>query len=205
MKKLSIILSLLVVSMLASQDLMAQRVSLMANFSSFDIDQVSNGSTEIDYAGSTSLTANLRLFNDRHWAVRVGAGVDNLNYHVSDGVTTDYQAQRQDLKGILGLEKHFQIGDFMDIYPGAYVPIIIVGEEKIQANYDNITNGGVRSGLGVVLGANIRLFRIMRVGVEFDASYDAFRQTVWESVDQTSLVPFSGINHTTAFTVGFAF
>lgn len=204
MKK-TLLLPLFFLAVLAMQPLQAQRVSLMANFSSFDVDRASNGLTEIDYTGSTTLTANLRIFSEKMWAVRVGAGVDNLNYRVSDGVTTDYQARRQDIRGLLGLEKHFQIGDLLDIYPGAYVPIIVVGEDRIAANYDNIANGGIRSGLGVVLGANIRLFRILRVGVEFDASYDAFRETVWESVDQTSLVPFRGINHTTAFTVGLAF
>ena len=204
MKKIALSTLLLIGSAML-MSLHAQRVSLTANFSSFDVDRVSNGITEIDYQGSTSLSANLRLYSQKKWAIRVGAGVDNLQYEVNDGVSTNYSARRQDLKGILGIEKHFVIGDFLDIYPGAYVPIVVVGEDRIQANYDNISNGGVRSGLGVLLGANIKLFRILRLGVEFDASYDAFRETVWESVDQPSLVPFRGINHTTAFTLGVAF
>jgi len=203
MNKLSFFLLLILSTAFVS--LQAQRVSLTANFSSFDIDRASSNTANISYAGSTTLTGNLRILSEKKWALRLGAGVDNLTYRVEDGVSTNYQARRQDLRAIIGVEKHATIANFLTIYPGAYIPIIVVGEDKISANFQNIKNGNVRAGLGVVLGANIRLFKILRVGVEFDASYDNFKEAVWESADQLSLVPIRGINHTTAFTLGVAF
>ncbi|MEM7657698.1 MAG: hypothetical protein AAF399_16320 [Bacteroidota bacterium] len=185
--------------------LQAQRFSAMANFSSFDVDRTNAGGTQIDYQGSTSISANLRFYTDKKWAIRLGAGVDNLNYTVGDGINTNYSARRQDTKGILGLEKHFMIADFVDVYPGVYVPIIVVGDDIVSNNYQNISNGNIRSGLGVVLGANIKLLKILRVGVEFDASYDNFKEGFWESVDAKSFAPVRGINHTTNFVIGVAF
>ena len=70
---------------------------------------------------------------------------------------------------------------------------------------NNIVGGNVRPGLGVLLGANIRVLKIFRVGVEFDASYNNFREAVWESAQTRSFVPVRGLNHSTAFTVGIAF
>ncbi|MEM7369273.1 MAG: hypothetical protein AAF587_11785 [Bacteroidota bacterium] len=189
----------------SSLSVQAQKFSLTANFSSFDIDRVNSGSTFIDYEGSTTLSANARLYSEKKWALRVGAGVDKLSYAVGDGINTNYSARRQDLKGLIGLEKHFVIGNFLDVYPGVYVPIIIVGDDIISNNYGNITNGNLRSGLGVVAGANIKLFKILRLGVEFDASYDNFREGFWQTIDTKSFAPISGINHTTNFTLGIAF
>lgn len=183
----------------------AQKLSLTANFSGFDIDRVNSGSTTLDYAGSTSLSANLRLYSQKKWALRAGVGVDNLQYTVGDGISTNYAARRQDLKGILGVEKHFVLANFIDIYPGVYIPIVVVGDDIINDNYANISNGNIRSGLGFVAGANIKLFKILRLGVEFDASYDNFKEGFWETVDTQSFAPIRGINHTTNFTLGVAF
>ncbi|MDX2283498.1 MAG: hypothetical protein NW241_05020 [Bacteroidia bacterium] len=202
----ALILALL--AMLSTGILHAQRFSATANFSSFDINKIDDSGTTIDYAGSSSVGLNLRLFNQKRWALRVGAGVDNLSYTVGNGVQTDYSARRQDLKGIFGVEKHFVIGNFLDLYPGAYVPLVVVGDDivdVVNSNYQNIDNGTLRSGLGVVLGANVKLFKILRVGVEWDASYDNFKEGVWKGVQEMSFVPVRGINHTTAFTVGVAF
>ena len=150
------------------------------------------------------LGLNLRLYSDKKWALRVGAGVDKLTYDVSDGISTNYSARRQDVKGLIGVEKHFVLANFLDIYPGVYVPLIVVGEDIISNNYQNISNGNLRSGLGVVMGANIKLLKIFRLGVEFDASYDNFKEGFWQSVDTKSFAPIKGINHTTHFTLGIA-
>ncbi|MDX1906476.1 MAG: hypothetical protein SF053_05520 [Bacteroidia bacterium] len=201
-------LILLTVMCLAVASVSAQRIGLTGNFSRFSMQEVTNGGTNIDYRGSTSFSANFRYFTKHKWAYRVGAGIDNLNYTVGDGVNTDYSARRQDLKGILGIEKHFIIAKTLDIYPGAYVPIVVVGDDVIDAlnsNYQNIQNGQVRSGLGLVLGANIRLLKILRLGVEFDANYDQFKQAAWASASDLSLVPIRNLGHTTHFTLGVAF
>lgn len=183
----------------------AQRVALTFNVSGFEIDQVSAGGTTINYQGSTTLTGNLRIFSKKKWALRLGAGVDNLKYTVNDGISTNYSAVRQDITGILGVEKHFMLGKVLDIYPGAYLPITVVGDDIIQENYNNIAGGSVRPGLGVLLGANARFLKIFRFGVEFNASYDSFKEAVWESAQTRSFIPVRGLNHSTAFTVGVMF
>ena len=187
-------------------DVQAQRLSVTANVSEFTLDQLDSEVASIDYQGSTSMSVNLRYFTKNNWAFRVGAGLDNLNYEVGGGIRTDYKAQRKDLKGIFGVEKHFPIlGGKVDIYPGAFVPLTIAGEDVIDANLNNIKNGDTRAGLGLVLGANLKLMKIFRVGVEFDATYDNFKNQVWESAEQLSFVPLKGINTQTTFTVGVAF
>ncbi len=108
----------------------AQRVSLTANIGSFNIDDVSSGNTTVNYAGSSSVSLNARYYTKRKWAIRAGAGLDNLEYTVGNGIQTDYSAKRQDLKGVLGLEKHFMLGP-LDIYPGMFVPMVIVGDDNI--------------------------------------------------------------------------
>ena len=203
-KKLSTF-TFILLALFSFTQLQAQRVSATFNLSSFNIDEVAVPGTQIDYAGSTSLSANLRYFTKNKWAYRVGAGVDHLDYTVGDGIDTNYEAVRTDMKGIFGIEKHFDLGKAIDIYPGVYIPVIVVGDDKLTNNLDNITNGGVRSGLGVVLGANLKVLKIFRLGVEFDASYDDFSAGVRQGVSDLSFVPVRGINHKTAFTVGIAF
>ena len=183
----------------------AQKISLTGNFSSFNVNDVSSGNTNINYQGSSSVSLNARYYTKKKWAIRAGAGIDNLEYTVANGLQTDYAARRQDLKGILGLEKHFMLGP-LDIYPGVFVPITIVGEDDIlDANYDNITNGNMRAGLGVLMGANIKFLKIFRVGVEFDATYDNFKTGIYEGVSTASFVPIQGINPNATFTFGVAF
>ncbi|MEM6629285.1 MAG: hypothetical protein AAF694_06410 [Bacteroidota bacterium] len=182
--------------------LQAQGLGLTANFSKFNIDRIQSEVADIDYAGSTSLVLNARIFTKKNWAWRIGAGVDNLSYTVGGGVSTDYQARRKDLKAVIGLEKHFMLGNWIDLYPGVYVPITVTGEDVIDANLNNLRNGDTRAGMGVVLGANIGFLKILRVGVEFDATFDNFRNTVYESVETTSVVPFKGLKRNTSITLG---
>lgn len=184
----------------------AQRFSATLNVGQLNWDRVDSEVADIDYEGSSSITLNARLFTKNHWAFRVGAGFDQLNYTVSGGrITTDYDAQRRDARGLVGIEKHFQLGRMIDIYPGVVVPIVITGKDLIDANLDNINNGNLRAGLGLVLGANLSLFKFLRVGVEFDATYDNVKTQVWESAETLSFAPMKGIQVNTAFTVGVAF
>ncbi|MEL6191442.1 MAG: hypothetical protein AAFR66_05305 [Bacteroidota bacterium] len=185
----------------------AQKFSATVNVSQFKLDKVDSEVADINYQGSSSIGVNLRYYTDNKWAFRLGAGLDNLQYEVGGGITTDYQARRQDITGVFGIEKHFMVGDnkWLDIYPGAFIPVVVVGEDVVQSNLSNISNGNVRAGLGVLLGANVRVLKILRLGVEFDATYDNFKNQVWESAETLSLAPVKGINVNTAFTVGVAF
>lgn len=184
----------------------AQKFSATLNIGQLNWDRVDSEVADIDYEGSSSITLNARLFTKNKWAFRVGAGFDQLNYTVSGGrISTDYDAKRKDAKGLIGVEKHFQIGRSIDIYPGVVVPIVVTGTDLIDTNLDNIQNGNLRAGLGLVLGANLSLLKFLRVGVEFDATYDNVRTQVWESAESLSFAPMRGIQVNTAFTVGVAF
>ena len=183
-----------------------QKVGVTANFSKFNVDKIQSETANIDYDGSTSLDLNLRIFTKNKWAFRVGAGLDRLNYTVEGAkIVTDYKAQRNDLRGEFGIEKHFMIGNFLDIYPGAYVPITITGEDVIDSNLANIKNGEMTAGLGMVLGANVGILKFLRLGVEFDAAFSDFKNGVWESAETLSVVPLKGIKTNTSFTVGIMF
>lgn len=183
----------------------AQRVSAVLNVNSYSPTITSpSGGTSIDYAGSLSGSLNLRYFTSNKWAYRVGFGLDNLNYSVTGtDINTNYDARRQDLKGTFGIEKHFNLA-FLDVYPGVYIPITVVGEDKLNNNLQNFQNGQVRAGLGLVGGAQIKLLKIFRVGVEFNATYDNFSTAVRESLNTTSTVPFKGMHYNTNFVVGIA-
>ncbi|MEL7530137.1 MAG: hypothetical protein AAFN10_02455 [Bacteroidota bacterium] len=183
----------------------AQRISAALNVNSYSPTITSpSGGTSIDYAGSLSGSLNLRYYTKEKWAYRVGFGVDNLNYSVTGtDINTNYDARRQDLKGTFGIEKHFNIA-FLDVYPGVYIPVTVVGEDKLNNNLQNFQNGQVRAGLGVVGGAQIKLLKIFRVGVEFNATYDNFSTAVRESFNSTSTVPFQKMHYNTNFVVGIA-
>ena len=58
--------------------------------------------------------------------------------------------------------------------------LMLLLEEVVQNNIQAVESGRLRSGLGVILGANVKVFKIMRLGVEFDASYDNFKQGIQE-------------------------
>ena len=60
-KKLSTF-TFILLALFSFTQLQAQRVSATFNVSSFNIDEVAVPGTQIDYAGSTSLSANLRYF-----------------------------------------------------------------------------------------------------------------------------------------------
>ncbi len=181
----------------------AQKFSALMNFNQYQPNIVTGG-TNIDYSGSVSTSLNLRYYTENKWAYRVGFGVDNLQYAVNGtDINTNYSARRQDLKGVIGIEKHFKLA-FLDIYPGVYVPLTVVGEDKLTQNLNNIQNGTMRAGLGLVGGAQIKLLKIFRVGVEFNATYDNFATAVRQSLDTQSTVPFKGMHTNTALVVGIA-
>jgi len=190
--------------MLGTGQTYAQKFSAMVNINALTINNVQPNvdSLSVSAEGTTDLSLNLRLFLKEKWAIRVGAGLERLRYTVNNGdVSTNYEAIRSDLKGILGFERHFKFSRF-DFYPGVFVPIIVVGDDKIQDNFENIKNGGVRAGFGVLAGLNVKIIGPLRAGVEFDTSFDSFKGTVWEAAQSQSTVPFRGLTYNLAITLG---
>ena len=201
--KLALLLSLGIFFSFSSQ---AQKISVTTHFSKFRINQIESPSGDIDYEGSSTVGLDLRLFTKKKWAFRAGLALDNLNYEVQDGLQLDYVGRRQDIRGEIGLEKHFLLlGKRLDIYPGIYIPITVTGEDVIADNLYSFRNGDMRAGLGLNLGANLRLLKILRLGVEFDVTYDNFSSKLGQSAEEFSLAPFRGLNYGTALTLGVAF
>lgn len=186
-----------------------QTFSAIANVRAFQVDKVTTDADSLSYnaTGKFNGSLNLRFFVKGKWAIRAGVGLENVRYEVNNGELggDSYEARRNDLKGVLGIERHFSIFDAAYIYPGLFVPITVVGEDRVQQNFDNIENGNMRAGLGAVLGVNVAVLKVMRVGVEFDATYDNFKSTFWDSMNQQSTAPFQGLSYNTHITFGVAF
>lgn len=187
------------------QDAQAQKFSLMLNYNNQDKTNVSSNTTgEISSFKSANVSLNARYYTNSKFAVRAGVGVDNLNYAINttDGITTDLESKRKDLQGIFGLEWHPTLGRKIDIYPGVYIPVTVVGEDLIDTNLANLTNGGLSTGLGALVGVNVKFLKIFRAGVEFDARYQNFKAATQNAVGELSLEPYKGLNYTTNFTIG---
>lgn len=167
-----------------------------------------NDSDIYNYLEENAVSLNLRLFNIDHWAFRIGAGYRNIDYQINnEGLFVDYKGFRRDYTILLGLEKHFSLGNAFDIYPGIVVPISYMGEEEVDLDFaENIDNGAFTASVGVLLGANVRIFRILRVGVECTATYDEFKQKVLANIpNSTTDIQLRNIHYYTDFTVGLAF
>lgn len=185
----------------------AQRIGATLNISSFDVNKIQNSNanlSDVSIVGSTAATLNLRYFTKSKFAIRGGAGIENLSYTLNDGLSTDFNVKRNDMKFLAGVEWHPLLSSFIDIYPGVYVPLTFIGQERgglETATGDNTFS----SGLGGVLGANIRILKFLRVGVEFDTKYENFRSAAVDAINEGSASPLGRLNYNTSFTVGVTF
>ncbi len=112
------------------------RFSLMLNIRAFTQAEPIDDENDALYnlADVTAFSLNLRLFNIRQWAFRIGAGYQDIDYDISQGLQhPDYNALRRDYLLFLGIEKHFQL-PIVDIYPGIIVPIVYVGDDEIETD-----------------------------------------------------------------------
>ncbi|MGB0839772.1 MAG: hypothetical protein ACPGXL_06505 [Chitinophagales bacterium] len=199
-------------TLVGSSTIFAQKVSLIANFNAFDNEQVTSANgTNVSNTGETSFTGNLRLFSNRRWAFRAGVGVNELSYTLSEGgLNTNYDVVKESMTALVGVEKHFKIGRFSP-YLGANIPFTFDGTQTttdIAGNLiDQVESGDVRAGLSLVGGLNMRIFKILSIGVEFDAGFDHFKEQVVDHVleGNVSQVAFNNLERNTAFTIGITF
>lgn len=194
----------------------AQRVSVTLNVQDFGIERLSNGTVEVeegegevkDFNGETSFSANVRLYDNNLWALRLGVGVSNLKYRIADGVDTDFEVKRQNLVALVGLEKHFRVS-FLTPYLGVFVPITFNGEDKFKDNLstarEQFRNGDVKAGFSVLVGANIKLFKFLRLGAEFNAGFDKFKSEVIQNLGNASDIKLRNLEYNTEVTIGIAF
>lgn len=189
---------------LGLQQAQAQRLSATLNLNSLKKNDFTTSNGQFDLDKSANVSLNLRYYTQSKIGFRAGVGVENLNYNLNTtaGVATDFQSKRKDLKGMFGLEWHPTLGKWMDIYPGMYVPITIVGEDLINSNINDLSNGGFSAGLGALLGFNVKVLKIFRAGVEFDAQYQNFKAATVDAFSNVSLQPYQRMNYTANFTFG---
>lgn len=181
-----------------------ESVSLSLNIRALSYEQslldLTNG---YDLTGTSSFTLNLRILSKGNWALRLGAGYQDIEYTLAQPTGSElYSALRKDYLFSIGFEKHFHF-PILDIYPGIVVPVAYVGDDEINQNV-NIENGKLNVTPGVILGANVRLLRIFRVGVEFYATYENFKQQFIEN-NAIKELQLKDINYNTEFVIGVAF
>ncbi len=187
----------------------AQVVSLTANLTTVSLDnfEFDQDDLSVNFDTKSNISGNLRLYTRKKWALRLGGGIEQFEYTVGgSSIEQAYEAQRRDVKGLVGLEKHFQLGNSLTLYPGLLIPITVVGDdEMITANLSDIENGHTRAGLGLVLGANYALLNFFRVGLEINYNYNKFTTEVWQNINMLEDVGTEGMDFDTALTIGVAF
>ena len=198
---------------LSGQSLQAQSVGLMAQFRALGVKKVeATDGTISEYQGSTTVSGNLRLFTKDLFTFRAGLGVTNMRYVVggdAGGVATNYDAVRRNLTGYLGLEKYFVIG-LIEPFVGVYVPITFNAENTFEDNLGNVVeqyeNKSIQVGAGVVGGVNLRLLKILRLGVSANVGFERFKEEVIENVnDQPIGVRFKNLEFMPEVGVGVVF
>jgi len=210
---LSLLLILATLSCVITDTMQAQNFGLTANVKGLNLNNLSASEIdEIDYSVLKAFSLNLRLFNDNLWAIRIGAGYEDVQYTVEEetgdgGDFASYLANRNNYLFLLGLEKHFELPGGFSFYPGIIVPITKSGAESYEPLLvdDPLSNDKWRTALGVVLGANIRFLRILHLGAEMQMTYDSFKQEVLSDILQPSEIDVDQLSWRTEFTVGVYF
>lgn len=193
-----------------NHNVMAQRVSLIANVKAFGIKKVEGiDSTAVNYKGETSFSGNLRIFDNNLWAFRLGAGLDKLKYQFGDSSFSNYNVARESITAYLGLEKHFEVGPFTP-YLGVFVPITFNGKDSVKDNLtgivDQIDNGNISAGFSLLGGLNLRLFKILRIGGEASLGFSQFKDQVLRNLTSNpSAIKLKNLEFNTEITFGVAF
>lgn len=213
---------LLVVALfgLLPQSSYAQKViSLTLNVMSSPTDKaflmqnVANGNHAFSINDSRNMSLNARFFRPSGIAMRVGAGVSKEDFTIvgADSSGGNYGALRKDYNALLGVEAHIRFpgeNQRVSIYPGLYVPIIYHGTTSLKNNAGDLVKnyraGDIRSGLGAVLGFNVKLLKFIRIGLEADAQYNQVIKNVTQLLDQ-DYIPKSEIKGRVFYTFAVAF
>lgn len=189
----------------------AQSISLIANIKAFGIQKVEGASgTATEYNGETSFSGNLRLFSKNHFALRLGIGLNNLEYSFADSLNTNYSAVRESMIAYLGAEKHFGNG-FLTPYLGVYIPLTFNSKDKIKDIGGNLLNDltdgeKFKAGFSLLAGLNVKLLKVLRLGVEANVGFDSFKEEIFEPLLQDpSSIQFKNLDVALEATIGVAF
>lgn len=159
----------------------AQIFGLTFNYGSANLskDIINAGDAEIQYLKNTTNSLNARFYTRTRWAFRLGAEIDEIDYQFGSIVDSFQEASRTDLVALVGFEKHFMLAGFIDIYPGVVFPITFTGEEELAGEpLSQLSVQDVFASPGLVLGTNLKLLKILRLGLEADMTYDNFKADI---------------------------
>lgn len=190
--------------------------SLTANVSGFSMTPFATGGTTAEnnvytYKGSTNYSLNARFFAKRDIPLRIGLGMNSISYQVNGGsLATTYDVHRQDTKGIIGTELHIHPDskNKYTFYPGIFVPITWTGGLNVKDMTTDVKNayktGNLRAGLGLNAGLNMRVLRIIRIGVEADCLFDRAVQA-YSDLTMYDYLPIQELRANLYGTVGLSF
>ncbi len=195
----------------------AQKIGVNVNFKAFGIDKVQGqDSTTVDSTKNNAVSLNLRFYDKKKWAIRLGLGVSNLEYGFENGaVQTNYDVARRNMTAYLGLEKHFDL-PLLTPYLGVFVPVTFSGDDKVTEVVNNfansvgeqVPNGSVSAGFSVLAGAQFKIFRIIRIGAEFNGGFSSFKDEVIDNLladGKRSSIKLKNLDYNGEITVGVAF
>lgn len=112
-------------------------------------------------------------------------------------------AEDYDIMAEIGIERHFFMFDNkLDLYPGVYLPINIGPQTNFQTA---LSTDQLMANAGAVLGGNIRILRIFRLGFELDAGFQQTSNGISESFKSGSIEPLKAIPYQTSMTFGMSF
>lgn len=191
----------------------AQVVSLTLNLGSenlssdnLEVDQTAedNGAV-IDYLNSNSKSLNFRYYTRTKWAFRLGAEIDEIDYQFGSLVDSFQEATRTDIVALFGFEKHFVLGGWIDIYPGVVFPVTFTGDETTSGDaFSQLSVQDIFASPGVVLGTNVKLLKVLRLGLEADMTYDNFKADII-GAESFNDIKVSDLDFNLYATIGVAF
>lgn len=198
-----IALTTFILCLTVTSNTFAQRIAVTTNFSVVSNNKVDGENVNIIDEQTKTASVNLRFFDQSLWAIRLGAGLKDLEYSFEDGsLNTDYEVTRESVFVNLGLEKHFRLP--LNPYLGVNVPITFHGDDTV--NSIEIDNSSVQTGFNVLAGANLQLFKILRVGFEFTTGFNSFNNEVLKNLGpgESSSIKLSKMDYRGEVTLGIA-
>ncbi len=201
LSKISVII--FVICLTTTTDIFAQRIAVTSNFSVISNNKVDGENVNILDEKTTTASLNLRFFDQNLWAIRLGAGVKDLEYDFEDGsLNTNYNVTRESVFVNVGLEKHFRLP--LNPYLGVNVPITFNGDDNV--NSIEIDNSNVQAGFNVLAGANLSLFKILRLGFEFTTGFNSFNDEVLKNLGpgEASSIKLKNMDYRGEVTLGIA-
>ena len=206
----------LCVSIFCTQNAAAQKIGLTGNIKVLGADKVESDSINVDFKNRSSVSVNLRLYDKKKWAFRLGLGVSDLEYSIldGDGIQTNFDVARRNMTAYFGLEKHFDL-PLVTPYVGVFVPVTFNGDDEVTEVFNNLAtgavdqvkNGSVAAGFSVLAGAQVRLLKIFRVGAEFNVGFDQFKGEIVDNLfaGQAGDIRLKNLDYGTEITIGLAF